>query len=127
MPCIERTVASTDRRDGHTGRHRVARLMRLESLRGKAARRFRFIATRRSDFPAAPNLVLRNFRADAPNRLWVVEGLRQNREPVAVERGRPRPSVRLRPGLEELPGFRERDVLRFLPDPHLAAEDPVHR
>ena len=59
---------------GHrAGRHRVARLMRLEGLRGRAARRFRFIATRRSDFPAAPNLVLRNFRADGPNRLWVAD------------------------------------------------------
>jgi len=38
------------------GKHRVARLMRLEGLRGRAAGRFRFIATRRSvDLPAAPN------------------------------------------------------------------------
>jgi putative transposase len=55
------------------GRHRVARLMRLEGLRGKAARRFRFIATRRTDFPAAPDLVRRKFRADAPDRLWVAD------------------------------------------------------
>lgn len=59
---------------GHSaGKHRVARLMRLEGLRGKAARRFRFIATRRSDFPAAPDRVLRKFQADAPNRLWVAD------------------------------------------------------
>lgn len=59
---------------GHSaGKHRVARLMRLEGLRGRAARRFRFIATRRSDFPAAPNLVMRKFHADAPNRLWVAD------------------------------------------------------
>jgi transposase InsO family protein len=55
------------------GKHRVARLMRFEGLRARAARRFRSIATRRSDFPAAPNLVLRNFRAAAPNRLWVAD------------------------------------------------------
>ena len=55
------------------GKHRVARLMRLEGLRGRAARRFRFIATRRSDFPAAPTLVDRHFSADAPNRLWVAD------------------------------------------------------
>ena len=62
------------RTSGHTaGRNRVARLMRMEGLRGKAARRFRFIATRRTDFPAAPDLVRRNFRADAPNRLWVAD------------------------------------------------------
>ena len=62
------------RNAGHNaGRHRVARLMRLEGLRGKAARRFRFIATRRTDFPAAPDLVRRKFRADAPDRLWVAD------------------------------------------------------
>jgi transposase InsO family protein len=55
------------------GKHRVAHLMRLEGLRAKAAQRFRFIATRRSDFPAAPNLVQRHFSADAPNRLWVAD------------------------------------------------------
>lgn len=55
------------------GKHRVARLMRLEGLRGKAARRFRFIATRRCDFPAAPDRVRRDFHAGAPNRLWVAD------------------------------------------------------
>jgi transposase InsO family protein len=59
---------------GHTvGRRRVARLMRLEGLRGKAAHRFRFIATRRTDFPAAPDLVRRKFSADALNLLWVAD------------------------------------------------------
>src|SRR2546430_14721410 len=54
------------------GKHRVARLMQLEGLRGRAARRFRFIATRRSpDLPAAPNRVARHFHAAAPNRLWL--------------------------------------------------------
>lgn len=60
---------------GHTvGRHRVARLMRLEHLRGRAARRFRFIATCRSaDLPAAPNHVQRRFHVPAPNRLWLAD------------------------------------------------------
>jgi len=69
-PRIYRALRST----GLTaGRHRVARLMRLEGLRGAAARRFRFIATRRNDFPAAADLVRRKFRADAPDRLWVAD------------------------------------------------------
>jgi putative transposase len=55
------------------GKHRVARLMRLEGLRGKAAQRFRRISTPRSDFPAAPNFVQRNFTAEEPNRLWVAD------------------------------------------------------
>ena len=51
------------------GKHRVARLMQREGLRGRAARRFRFIATRRSaDLPAAPNRIARHFDAGAPDR-----------------------------------------------------------
>jgi transposase InsO family protein len=69
-PRVYRALRATGHR---AGRHRVARLMRLEGLRGRAARRFRFIATRRSDFPAAPNLVRRNFRADGPTQLWVAD------------------------------------------------------
>jgi transposase InsO family protein len=55
------------------GKHRVARLMRLEGLRANAAQRFRRISTPRRDFPAAPNLVQRNFVASAPNQLWVAD------------------------------------------------------
>src|SRR4029453_12687525 len=60
---------------GHTiGKHRVARLMQREGLRGRAARRFRFIATRRSaDLPAAPNRIARHFDAEAPDRLWLAD------------------------------------------------------
>lgn len=60
---------------GHcVGKHRVARLMRRERLRGRAARRFRFIATRRSaDLPAAPNRLQRHFGAAAPNRVWLAD------------------------------------------------------
>jgi transposase InsO family protein len=55
------------------GKHRVARIMRVEGLRGRAARRFRRISTPRGDFPAAPDLVKRDFTAAAPNRLWVAD------------------------------------------------------
>lgn len=60
---------------GHVvGRHRVARLMRLEGLRGRAAQRFRFIATCRStDLSAAPNRVQRAFHVPTPNRLWLAD------------------------------------------------------
>ena len=62
------------RNEGHRiGKHRVARLMRLEGLRSRAARRFPFLSTRRSDFPAAPNLVFQNFHAAAPDRLWLAD------------------------------------------------------
>ena len=53
------------------GRHRVARIMQEEGLRGCASRRFRWIATKRSELPAAPNLLDGNFGVAAPNRAWV--------------------------------------------------------
>jgi len=53
------------------GRHRVARIMREEGLRARCARRFRWIATKREELPASPDLLRRKFEASAPNRVWV--------------------------------------------------------
>jgi transposase InsO family protein len=53
------------------GKHRVARIMREEGLRGRAARRFRSVSTKRSTLPAPPNRLAGNFEAAAPNRIWV--------------------------------------------------------
>lgn len=53
------------------GRHRVARLMREQGLRGRAARRFRSVSTKRSTAPAAPNRLAGDFTAPAPNAVWV--------------------------------------------------------
>ncbi len=52
-------------------RHRVARIMRQEGLRGCAAQRFRTVSTKRSTLPAPPDQLRKNFSADAPNRIWV--------------------------------------------------------
>ena len=55
------------------GRNRVARLMRRAGLEGVSRRKW--IRTTRRD-PAqrpAPDLVQRNFTADAPDRLWVAD------------------------------------------------------
>jgi transposase InsO family protein len=52
------------------GRHRVARLMRLERLRGCPKRRFRVTTQRDPSHPVAKNLVKRNFSTDAPDRIW---------------------------------------------------------
>ena len=60
------------RREGaHVGRHRVARLMRWEGLRGCAKQRFRWTATVRASMPAASNHLNGDFSAEAPNRVWV--------------------------------------------------------
>jgi putative transposase len=62
------------RRAGHAiGRHRIARLMRLEGLRGRAAQRFRYIATRHGEMPAAPNRVGQDFEPPALNHLWLAD------------------------------------------------------
>jgi putative transposase len=53
------------------GRHRVARIMREEGLRARCARHFRWIATKREELPASPDLLRRKFTASAPNRVWV--------------------------------------------------------
>ena len=53
------------------GRHRVARLMRREGIVACTERRFRWTATPRSELPAAPNRLQREFWASAPNRRWI--------------------------------------------------------
>ena len=52
------------------GRHRVARLMRLERLRGCPRKRFRATTDRNPDHAVAKNLLKQDFAADGPNRVW---------------------------------------------------------
>jgi len=55
-------------------RKRVARLMRSMGLRSKATRRFKVKTTdSQHDHPIAPDLLKRNFTAEAPNRVWVTD------------------------------------------------------
>ena len=53
------------------GRHRIARLMRREGIIACTERHFRWTATPRSELPAAPNRLQRQFWASAPNRRWI--------------------------------------------------------
>lgn len=55
------------------GKNRVARLMRTEQLRAKAARKYKATTTSNHSLPVAPNLLEQDFSADAPNRKWVSE------------------------------------------------------
>lgn len=52
------------------GRHRVARLMRVEGLRAQRKKRFK-ITTQAGHRVPAPDRVRRRFKAKAPNRVWV--------------------------------------------------------
>lgn len=60
------------RQEGHcVGKNRVARLMRTEQLRAKAARKYKATTNSNHNLPVAPNLLEQDFSADAPNRKWV--------------------------------------------------------
>lgn len=53
------------------GRKRVARLMRAEGLRAKAARKYKATTNSNHNLPVAPNLLEQDFSATAPNQKWV--------------------------------------------------------
>jgi putative transposase len=54
-------------------KHRVARLMRENGLRGKRRRKFRHTTDSDHALPVAPNTLARDFTADAPNEAWVTD------------------------------------------------------
>lgn len=53
------------------GKHRVARLRKQAGIEARRKRRFRLTVENYATAPAAPNLVQRQFRVDAPDRIWV--------------------------------------------------------
>jgi putative transposase len=57
--------------DSRVSRHRVARIMRLNGWRAKAARKFKATTNSNHKLPVAPNLLQQNFSASKPNEKWV--------------------------------------------------------
>jgi putative transposase len=57
----------------HCGRKRVARLMRERGMSAKTKRRKVKTTDSQHDNPVAPNLLKRDFTADAPNTKWVAD------------------------------------------------------
>lgn len=53
--------------------NRVARLMRLRSLRAKQTKRYKTTTKRNKGHPAAPNLLKRDFVAKRPNEKWLAD------------------------------------------------------
>jgi putative transposase len=51
--------------------NRVARLMRIQGIRGKAKRKFKTTTTSKHQRPRVENLVKQDFQTCEPNRLWV--------------------------------------------------------
>jgi putative transposase len=60
------------REEGKTaGRHRIARIMRSQGWRAKAAKKYKATTNSNHSLPVAPNLLEQNFTADAPDQKWV--------------------------------------------------------
>jgi len=57
----------------HIGRHKVAKLMRLERLRGCPKRRYRVTTKQDPRHRAAKNLLQQNFSATVPNQYWATD------------------------------------------------------
>ena len=55
------------------GRNRVVRLMQAAGIRVVIRRRYRYTADSRHDYPVAPNVLERNFRAEGRNRVWLTD------------------------------------------------------
>jgi transposase InsO family protein len=55
------------------GKKRVERLMRENGLEARRKRRFRKTTDSKHSHPIAPNLVAREFKVAAPNRVWVTD------------------------------------------------------
>jgi putative transposase len=53
------------------GKNRVARLMRAEDIRARRKKKRKSTTDSRHSYPIAPNLLGRNFQAEAPNQKWV--------------------------------------------------------
>lgn len=55
------------------GRNRVARLMQATGIQAVIRRRYRYTADSRHDYPVAPNVLERNFRAEGRDRVWLTD------------------------------------------------------
>lgn len=53
------------------GENRVARLMKIHGLAGKAKKKFRATTNSKHDLPVAENHLNQNFAAEKPNTVWV--------------------------------------------------------
>ena len=60
-------------RGQQVGKNRIARLMRQEGIRARRKRKFRCTTDSKHDLPIAPNVLQRDFKADAPNQAWVTD------------------------------------------------------
>jgi len=55
------------------GRHRVARLMRLDEMVAVERRKYQHTTNSKHDYPVAPDLLKRDFQAAQPNQVYVAD------------------------------------------------------
>lgn len=53
------------------GKNRVARLMRVEDIRARRKKKRKITTDSQHPYPVAPNLLRRDFQAEAPNEKWL--------------------------------------------------------
>lgn len=68
-----RMVKELETKGHHVGRYRVRRLMRKLELRAKTPRRYKVTTDSNHSFCIAPNMVDRQFKAEAPNKIWTAD------------------------------------------------------
>jgi len=68
-----RLHAQLHREGFNPGRKRVVRLMKAEGIEGLTPKRWRSTTDSNHDLAVAPNLLERDFTADAPDRVWVTD------------------------------------------------------
>jgi transposase InsO family protein len=66
-----RIMRALRKRGIRIGKKRVAKLMSKQGLIARRKKRFRVTTDSEHDHPIAPNLLERDFSADAPNKVWV--------------------------------------------------------
>ena len=77
-------------RGRRVGKNRVAGRMREAGLGSKVRRKYRVTTDSTHQFPVAPNLLKRNFKADSPNTVWVsdISVLQQRRMQLVLSSAR---------------------------------------
>jgi transposase InsO family protein len=68
---IKRVTAELKDRGFEVNHKRIERLMRVNNIRCKKARKFKKTTDSSHDFPASENRLKRRFNVDRPNRVWV--------------------------------------------------------
>lgn len=68
LNCIAKQLGTEGQR---VGKLRITRVMHMEGLRAKAARKYKAATHSNHKLPVAPNLLEQNLTATAPNQKWV--------------------------------------------------------